>query len=169
MNDILTVQENALDEQSFYNLFAEFDALEPFDIKKEELAAQLTALLSYSKTTRSDFAQLSGWQKSTVTAVLNGKRNPTFKTLWEFARYLGYEADLVFREPNELTARQPWQPKECQSLHFQRAEKVILDVEKGCHYEFYVGFNLEPMFSSVMRDSKPMASTTLMWFTSNEN
>jgi transcriptional regulator with XRE-family HTH domain len=156
MNDVLIIQENTLDEQNFYDLFAELDALEPFDIKKEELAAQLTALLSYTKTTRSNFAQVSGWQKSTVTAVLNGKRNPTFKTLWEFAHYLGYETDLIFREPNEPHHRQPWQSKECQSLHFQKAENVVLDVEKGCHYEFYVGFNLEPI-------------TTLTWFISNEN
>ena len=158
MNDVLITQENTLDKQNFYDLFAELDALEPFDIKKEELAAQLAALLSYTKTTRSDFAQVSGWQKSTVTSVLNGKRNPTFKTLWEFAHYLGFETDLIFREPNELPARQPWQPKECQSLHFQKAENVVLDVEKGCHYEFYVGFNLEPITTHMVHIKRELRS-----------
>jgi transcriptional regulator with XRE-family HTH domain len=161
---VLTIHEDKLNEENFYDLFAELDGLEPFDIKKEELAAQLVALLSYTKKTRSDFAQMSGWQKSSVTAVLNGKRNPTFKTLWEFARCLGYEADLIFRSANELPAHQPWQPKKYNRLEIQAVEKVALDIKNGCHYDCYIGFNIEPMFITTMEVPKTTTPTKYVWF-----
>ena len=97
--------------QDFHNLFSDLAPLAPFDIKKEELAAQLTALLAHTDTSRSEFAALSDWKKSRVTAILNGNGNPTFKTLWEFARFLGYEADLHFRRPEEAHAQEPWNSK----------------------------------------------------------
>lgn len=111
-NLVTNHSENRLPtEKDFQDLFAELDEIDPFDIKKDELAARLTALLSYSHETRSSFAKISGWPKSQVTALLNGKRNPTFKTVWEFARNLGYEADLTFRKSDEAPSRQPWQVK----------------------------------------------------------
>jgi transcriptional regulator with XRE-family HTH domain len=97
--------------QDFHDLFSELAPLEPFDIKKEELAAQLAALLAHTNTSRSEFAALADWKKSRVTAVLNGNGNPTFKTLWEFARFLGYEVDLHFRRPDEARALEPWNSK----------------------------------------------------------
>ena len=95
--NITAGHQELLDEEDFHSLFDDLEALEPFDVKKEEVAAQLAALLSHKKTTRSSFSRLSGWKRSRVTNVLNGNGNPTFKTLWEFAKHLGYEADLNFR------------------------------------------------------------------------
>jgi transcriptional regulator with XRE-family HTH domain len=97
--------------QDFHDLFSDLAPLQPFDIKKEELAAQLAALLAHTDTSRSEFAALSDWKKSRVTAILNGNGNPTFKTLWEFARFLGYEADLHFRRPEDAHAQEPWNSK----------------------------------------------------------
>ena len=131
------------------------DQLEPFDIKKEELAAQLAALLSYTNETRSEFASISGWKKSRVSNVLNGRGNPTFKTLWEFARYLGYEADLIFRLPNKAPAKQPWSVtrKETQHAHaiasqyfhivyVQSAKEVAIDLLSGNHKTHYLGIDV---------------------------
>lgn len=157
----MSYNEIALTPQDFYDLFGEIDSIEPFDIKKEELAAQLTALMSYSNTTRSDFSKKSGWQKSTVTAVLNGKRNPTFKTLWEFASHLGYEADLIFRRPNEPPAHQPWNSKEYQTI-------TILSVENK---QFYVSFNSREMpevFKNIQIEISKTPSTQTKFIWQNE-
>jgi len=107
-NDHSVIQDNFKFNDKLYDLFSELDRLDPFDIKKEELAAQLAALLSYAGETRSEFASKSGWKKSSVSNILNGRGNQTFKTLWEFAQYLGYEADLHFRRSTESPAKQPW-------------------------------------------------------------
>jgi len=93
------------------DLFSDLEPLDPFDIKKEELAAQLCALLAYTETTRTELSNISGWKKSRISSILNGNGNLTFKTLWEFARYLGYEADLNFRKPRKNQAKQPWSSK----------------------------------------------------------
>lgn len=138
-------------EEHFHDLFAELDQLDPFDVKKEELAAQLAALLSHADLTRSEFAVISGWKKSRVTNVLSGDANPTFKTLWEFARCLGYEADLNFRTPNAVSAKQPWQlnqliyhahyvdnnNQKTSYITVQTAQEVITDFKNGTHESFY--------------------------------
>ena len=155
---IYAIQEDLPSEQDFLDLFAELDQLTPFDIKKEELAAQLAALLSYANVTRSDFAFKSGWKKSRVTTVLNGSRNPTFKTLWEFARNLGYEADLIFRLSNETPASQPWQCRKTHTYEYyheiesqylpciriQTAEEVVLDIVNGKHEGHYYSISTIP-------------------------
>jgi transcriptional regulator with XRE-family HTH domain len=139
------------EEEDFHDLFAELDQLDPFDIKKEELAAQLAALLSYADLTRSEFAAISGWKKSRVTNVLSGDANPTFKTLWEFARCLGYEADLNFRTPNAVAVKQPWQlnqliyhdhyvhnnNQKAPYITVQTVQEVITDFKNGTHESFY--------------------------------
>lgn len=145
------IEDSFPTEDDFHDLFSDLEQLEPFDIKKEELAAQLAALLSCVEETRSGFANKSGWKKSRVSNVLNGRGNPTFKTLWEFARYLGYEADLHFRRPNELPAKQPWnfRKQEIQStsriekcslypFEVQTAKEVAKDMLEGKHKELYL-------------------------------
>jgi len=95
--------------ERYQALFADIDDIDLFDTKKAELAANLSGLLAYSGLTRTQLSVKSGWKKSRITNILNGRGNLTFRTLWEFSRALGYEADLVFRKPNEVHARQPWQ------------------------------------------------------------
>lgn len=95
--------------ERYHALFDDIDDIDPFDTKKEELAANLSGLLSYSGLSRSQLSVKSGWKKSRITNILNGRGNLTFKTLCEFSRTLGYEADLIFRKQNESRARQPWQ------------------------------------------------------------
>ena len=156
--NITAGHQELLDEEDFHSLFDDLDALEPFDVKKEEIAAQLAALLSHKKTTRSSFSRLSGWKRSRVTNVLNGNGNPTFKTLWEFAKHLGYEADLNFRLPTERHASQPWQVRASSSfqsminwrpldelqnipnilLNLQAAHEVANDLLNGNNQSHYI-------------------------------
>jgi len=149
------IQDTHHFDDDFHDLFTELDQLEPFDIKKEELAAQLAALLSYSNETRSEFSRISGWKKSRVSNVLNGRGNPTFKTLWEFSRYLGYEADLIFRLPNKAHAKQPWSitRQEIQNsyvpssqywhinIDVQSAAEVAIDMLSGNHKTYYLSIS----------------------------
>ena len=154
---VYAIQQDLPSEKDFHDLFAELDELEPFDIKKEELAAQLAALLSYTNKTRSEFAVSSGWKKSRVTNVLNGRGNLTFKTMWEFARCLGYEADLNFRRPNEAPAKQPWRrikeevqylsskdTQPCYVIHLQTAHEVARDMKEGNHKDYYFSIPTTP-------------------------
>jgi len=122
---VTVIQDNDPDEDEFHTLFADLAELDPFDVKKEELAAQLAALLSFSKVNRSDFARKSGWSRSRVTNVLNGSKNLTYKTMWEFARHLGYEADMIFRLPNHHMALQPWQTSRPDNTHLETIEGKI--------------------------------------------
>ncbi|MGZ8160404.1 MAG: hypothetical protein ACXWT4_16570 [Methylobacter sp.] len=141
-------------EEDFHDLFAELDQLDPFDVKKEELAAQLAALLSYADISRSRFASISKWKKSRVTNVLSGDANPTFKTLWEFARCLGYEADLNFRQPNKAPTKQPWHIEKLEIQHtiaiecmpdsflqHQTVHEVFMDMLTGNHKDFYLSIS----------------------------
>jgi len=116
MNFSTEIKTGQSKKENYRALFFDLEELEPFDIKKEELAAQLSALLSHSKLTRAQYSIKSGWKKSRVTNILNGRGNLTFKTIWEFARNLGYETDVIFRSPKETYAKQPWQ-KHVQSIH----------------------------------------------------
>lgn len=155
---VTVIQENDTYENQFGALFADLDELEPFDVKKEELAAQLAALLSFAKVNRSDFARKSGWSRSRVTNVLNGSKNLTYKTMWEFARQLGYEADLIFRLPSQHMPLQPWQssstyvayqhldedistrtyPHSDIVLEFQSAVEVAIDLDNGRYKNCYI-------------------------------
>jgi transcriptional regulator with XRE-family HTH domain len=137
-------------EEDFYDLFAELDELDPFDVKKEELAAQLAALLSHADINRTEFAAICKWKKSRVTNLLSGDANPTFKTLWEFAKCLGYEADINFRHPNKALTKQPWHIEKLEVrqtitleymtnsyLQHQTVNEVFLDMLTGNHKEHY--------------------------------
>jgi len=104
-----SLSKNILPSSNDYlDLFGELDEIDQFDIKKEEISAQLTALLSYSNKSRTELSEISGWKKSRVTNILNGRGNLTFKTIWEYAKFLGYEADINFRTPDQVPAFQPW-------------------------------------------------------------
>ena len=171
---IYAIQENLPSEQDFQDLFAELDQLTPFDIKKEELAAQLAALLSYADETRSGLARISGWKKSRVTNILNGSGNPTFKTLWEFARHLGYEADLIFRMSNETPANQPWQCRKkytyqdhgIESQYFpiiriQTAEEVASDIVNGKNEDHYYSIPTNPSIMSLWNQVEVLTNNSV--------
>lgn len=152
--NICTKQQIAPKKQCINDLFSDLKPLDPFDVKKEELSAQLCSLLAFSEKSRTEFSYLSGWKKSRITKLLNGKSNPTFKTLWEFAGFLGYEADLNFRKQNEVHANQPWSSRTVESQYTictdtklvfkcQTAKEVAKDMREGNHQQYYFSVSMQ--------------------------
>lgn len=91
------------------DMFADLPEMDLLTLKKDQVAIQLAALMSYAGRTRTSMADSLGWKKSRVSRVLSGNGNPTVKTIFEFCSVLDYDFDLVFRKPNESRANQPWQ------------------------------------------------------------
>ncbi len=102
-------------------MFGGLEPLTAFEVKKDAVATQLTALMLHSRKTRSDMAEELGWQKSRITKVLSGNNNLTIKTICEFSGLLGYDFDVIFHGPDEPRPKQPWQ--------IQRKEETNLPVE----------------------------------------
>ena len=94
---------------SFADMFSDLPELNQFDLKKDEIAIQLAALMSFSEKSRSTLAQELNWTKSRISSVLSGRGNPTIRTIWDFCSVLGYDFDVVFRLPGESRPDQPWQ------------------------------------------------------------
>jgi DNA-binding phage protein len=105
----LTVVQLNESEIDHFDMFSALPPLDPFDLKKDEIATQLAALMSFAKKNRSTVASSLNWEKSRMTSVLSGKGNPTIKTIYEFCGSLGFDFDLVFRSPTEDRSEQPWQ------------------------------------------------------------
>lgn len=91
------------------DMFADLEPISAIDVKKDYLATQLAALMSFCEKNRSELAHGLGWKKSRVTRVLSGKENLTVKTMWEFSSYLGFDFDVVFRHYDDRRPKQPWQ------------------------------------------------------------
>lgn len=139
------------------DMFAELEPVDPFYVKKDEVAANLAALLALTGTTRSELAERTCWKKSRITSVLSGKSNPTLRTIWEFCSRLGYDFDIVFRLFDEQRPSQPWQrtsqhrvtvSNEFNSnkssfypvLHVQTPLEVARDFDTGNQKSLYVSF-----------------------------
>ena len=91
------------------SIFASLPPVDKFDFKKDELATELAALMSFSGRNRTSMAESLAWKKSRVSKVLSGKGNSTIRTIWEFCGDLGYECHVVFRKKTEKRPLQPWQ------------------------------------------------------------
>lgn len=104
------------------DLFADLPPLDPFEIKKERIATQFAALISYCGKSRTALAEELGCKKSRVSTVLSGKHNVTLKTMWDFASTLGYDFDVVFRMADERPAPQPWERNSIVDHRCMRAE-----------------------------------------------
>jgi transcriptional regulator with XRE-family HTH domain len=150
----LRAQDDDLD------LFPDLEPLHPFDIKKDELAANLSALMSYTKKTRSELARELGWGKSRITKVLSGKNNLTLRTICEFTTCLGYDFDVVFRTLVEKRPEQPWQKIRNIAIHgyvanasaplidVQTANQVAKDLFEGNHRSHYFSLHVPSSSSS---------------------
>ncbi|MHB1656994.1 MAG: helix-turn-helix domain-containing protein [Burkholderiales bacterium] len=95
--------------QQTEDIFSDLEPISAVEIKKDYLATQLAALMSFSGKNRSDMAEGLGWKKSRITRVLSGNENLTIKTIWEFSSYLGFDFDVIFHGPNDQRPKQPWQ------------------------------------------------------------
>lgn len=91
------------------DFFESMSPLDPVDIKLEQLAAHLSALLSLSRTSRAEIAEKLGVERSQITRLLGGNANPTIATVVKFCFALGYDADVIFRQHSDQRARQPWE------------------------------------------------------------
>lgn len=105
------VKTQAADELDYDlpDMFADLPPLDPLDLKKDEIAANFAALMSFVGITRTQLADKLNCKKSRITQVLSGRANPTLSTLWELSSCLGYDFDIVFRSFEEKRYFQPWQ------------------------------------------------------------
>ena len=144
------------------DMFSDLEPISAVEVKKDYLAAQMAALMSYCEKNRSEMAHGLGWKKSRVTRVLSGKENLTVKSIWEFSSYLGYDFDVVFHGPNEQRPNQPWHVEQrgllnvqtigvqMHGIHdqhiprltieIQRPREVAQDLITGNHKRFYFSF-----------------------------
>lgn len=133
------------------DMFADLPPLDPFEIKKEEVAALLAALMIHSGANRATLVERLDWEKSRLSHVLSGKANPTIKTIYEFARSLGFDFDLVFRCDDGHRPPQPWEagsatyftattPILSPVIGFvvQTPEQIAEDVTNGKAKRFYI-------------------------------
>lgn len=99
------------------SLFDFIDELEPEDVQKEVVAADLSMLLVHSNCSRSQLATDLGYTKSRISRILSGDENLTLKTLTKVADALGYTFDVIFYNENYNQPKQPW--------HIDRLNKAI--------------------------------------------
>ncbi|MBW8892726.1 MAG: helix-turn-helix domain-containing protein [Burkholderiales bacterium] len=134
-------------------MFADLPPLDPFEIKKDQIAAQLAALLSHSGKTRTEIADALGWKKSRITSILSGRSNLTTRTIWDFCSSLSFDFDVVFRRASQPTAQQPWQQYSAEALTLSAItqgnlvvmsveehtpEKIAADVKNGTNWPSYI-------------------------------
>jgi hypothetical protein len=79
-----------------YELFSELEPLTPFDIKKEEIIAHLSALMSVANINRDRLIEMSGWSEKKLNGFLEGN-DLDIRTIFEFTQYLGYKMDIVYQ------------------------------------------------------------------------
>ena len=120
------------------DIWNDLSGIDPFDIKKEEIAVNLAGLMVSCNQNRTYISDKTGWAKSRVTNVLSGEMNLTLKTLWEFASSLGYNFDVIFRVDSESPADQPWIKKHKANISFANV------VNKS--YTFMKEYNITPIF-----------------------
>lgn len=161
---LISIEEDNT-EDSFSDLFPDIAPLDPLDVKKDEIATQLAALMTFAKRNRTALADELGWKKSRVSNVLSGKSNLTIRTIWDIASHLNFDFDLVFRSPNEKRPPQPWQkvanrvmlnkivevsqgashiqrPAKHHIIEIQTAQQVATDLMRGSHRSHYFSLQL---------------------------
>lgn len=170
---IVTEQHDDLVDE-FTDMFAELESMDSFDLKKDEVAANLAALLALTGTTRSELAEKQCWKKSRVTSILSGNANPTLRTIWEFCSNLGYDFDIVFRLFDEKRPSQPWQkvfqqyatmvdgPLNAKNilliLHVQTPQEVARDIVSGNQKSRYFSVENTSEYSSASSNTISLQS-----------
>jgi plasmid maintenance system antidote protein VapI len=91
------------------DMFSGLEPLRKIDIKLDEISTSLSALMSVSRKSRSDMANMIGCKKSRITKILSGKENVTVKTILSFCSSIGYDFDIFFRKEFENRVRQSWE------------------------------------------------------------
>lgn len=137
------------------SLFDFIDELEPEDIQKEMVAADLSMLLVHSDCSRSQLASVLEYKKSRISRILSGDENLTLKTLTKVANALGYTFDVVFYNNDYPKPNQPWhidrldkyiniEPMHTEpyiELKFQNSKDVFNDFMQGNDADTYISVN----------------------------
>lgn len=144
--------DQSIEVAALPDMFADLPAMDPFEIKQDMIAANLSALISYCGKTRSAIAEELGFHKSAVTRLLSGKNNTKIRTIWEIASHLGYDFDIVFHnEINRVTSNlQPWHSAALAVsttsvttpilIDKETPEEVMLSIQAGYSKPYYYSF-----------------------------
>jgi transcriptional regulator with XRE-family HTH domain len=124
--------------------------IDPFCIKKDEVATNLSALLSFSGKNRSEISEHLVWKRSRTSRLLSGKENPTIKTIFAFCAAIGYEFSIVFNKPNEKRRNQPWEytdhketvANDIIDVRIQSKDQAKLDITNGYNADFYISVKI---------------------------
>jgi len=84
------------------------DSLDKLEMKQMQWSSSLTALMINLGKTRSQMAELIGWNKSRITRILGGETNPTLATVYAFSEALGFDFDIVFYNKDHPRPVQFW-------------------------------------------------------------
>lgn len=137
------------------SLFDFIDELEPEDIQKEVVAADLSMLLVHANCSRSQLATNLDYTKSRISRILSGNENLTLKTLTKVADALGYTFDVIFYNEKYDQPKQPWhidrlsksvcaEPVYSDSsfeFKVQESRDVFEDLMKGNDADAYISIN----------------------------
>lgn len=131
--------------------FFDFSDVDPVDIKKGSVAANLSALMVYSNISQSQLAKKLKWKASRLSKVLSGQQNLTLKTISDITFALEYDFELCFHKPNETLTVQPWEkklnalevhePKKTQHYliwQVQTPQQVEHDIQSENTKDFYI-------------------------------
>lgn len=140
---LVTTNQNVV-EDNFFDAFSDIGQVDPLELKKDHLGAQMAALMVFSGKNRSELMEILGWKKSRVSNVLSGKCNLTIKTVWEFASSLGFDFDVVFHALGDSPQRQPWNIEQkaftwipLPVIEMQTARQVACDLQGGNYKDYY--------------------------------
>ena len=89
--------------------FFDFSDIDPIDLKKDAIAADLCALMAFKNISRVELAKKLNWKLSQVSKVLSGKQNLTISTISKVCFALKYDFQISFHEEHEQLNVQPWE------------------------------------------------------------
>lgn len=157
--------------------FFDFSDVDPIDIKKGSVAANLSALMVYSNITQSQLAKKLKWKASRLSKVLSGQQNLTLKTIADITFALEYDFELCFHKPSETLTAQPWEKKlntlevkePKKTKHYliwqiQTAQQVVHDIQSEKSKDFYISC------TNFERDETPhLSRTKTVWLEQPED
>lgn len=155
MNSITKTTSNEvfdLKEEIRAFLQSDFTEDELVEIKKDEIATDLICLMNQAKLKRSQLSEHLNMPKSRITKILSGRENLTVKTIFLYARRLGFDFDVIFRHHTTPRNLQPWQLTKIhhqtdnflnQNFTIKTKFQVEKDIRNGTGSRLYLCFNRE--------------------------
>lgn len=153
MNSITKTTSNEvvdLNEKIRAFLQSDFTEDELVEIKKDEIATDLICLMNQARLKRSQLSEHLNMPKSRITKILSGRENLTVKTIFLYARRLGFDFDVIFRHHTSPRTLQPWQPTEihhqtksflAQNFTTKTQFQVAEDISNGTGSSLYLCLN----------------------------